>query len=883
MNTFEVFSSNEQEHTVVDFKQYVSEIEARFWLDSDQSVSSVIAKFLYVVYNDMNASSDQTLDTTTISRDQPQAINNRTETISRFSELVKGRFEREKDWVSRSLNVLLFGNLLQRLQFYNELKKRAKKVGHNVDYLLSRLKADRSKCLEVLQSSDSCVEANKHLVESLLKILVTVYDTLRIDDQQIVSELKAKKEILPEKKERLFSRREFLIGSGLAAAGVGALAAAPGLVYDEATRANLKLIGQRVIEEMDTSKMPDVYSVFSELFKNNEYSLQNYFSEDQWGHILNALNGFSTMYHYQEYSKQEFSKPIDEYAQEFLKTIVQVSKDYCMPLGINLMLIKIAHEKFFGIDTYQQEEIPTYHAQTMMKTLAALFQGDSSTTAELVHPLAAKFRFKPRNWQSLLGLRDNESGSFSRADITSVLAMPGRMLSPKLPMSYFEVIRMLLPTLGMHDVEVERYVNGYRSVLEHKNYINDKEPEYAAACEQLIQARDAITALRQNIYNLVLELVTSDPDKRMDVFTIRNGISDDQQPLVKYMREIGISTEQVDSWQYVHFTKTWLNAIHHNGDRDIPFDSKLFYLNTGKVHAYDSSPPEEILLEQFLNDKFFNLLDRMYTDESTDQNIKGLYLQLKTLREQHAQAIREVHYAQAIVEKILVKKDTDLTFQIHIGTAFIKSLYQMVEKELNFELSDAIKFDRDLQGFILFAICTIREISPVKVLTTFDNADSIKSPIIDAVYDEQKVLAALKGFIREAQGYGLLGKDYKEQFLRFATLLLSAEGTPISMHISDLDDDTEVEWTKIVAKYFKQFSGFPEIGYNDGKNASEGYKEPALGESNQATSATPRQSEQSPSIGMYAAMHKSSVDLERREKDATTVDRYAANNDVAAQ
>jgi hypothetical protein len=856
-NTIDTVMENEKNDLTL--REYVTQVENKFWSDSQRDIATVTNTFQTAVYSDAWSEDDEKhqetepvqlsldLDATSeeattqsdsktdpeyvdTDRDDKEFIDYRrisraAESTSRFTKLMQERFSREKSWVSESLTTILFGSWLQRRRLLGFLNKRMKYLNMDAKFEISALKADRSYILKDLNTTTGLTPENEHVVTGLLELLVRIYNILDIDEEQVIRAFEKEKKI-KKRKGPLLSRRSFLIQAGLLGAGaVAAYSKAPDMVFDEATRENLKLIGTRAIKDGEGLKLPTAYTHIHELFNNNEYSLQNFFSDEQWQEIASALNGFINMFYIQEYSEAEYPKKIDVYTQEFIATIVEASEQYGVPLGINLMLIKIAYEKFAELETYQQEELPTYHAQSLMKTLAAVFKGDSAVTAELVHPLAARFSFDSKNWKSLLGKKADVT--FSQSDVTSVLEMPARMASPKLPMKYLEVIRLLLSTLGMHDVEVERYVDGYRLVPAHKEFVDQNEPEYGQACQQLIEARDKITKIREEIYNLIVLFVKGDPDERISAIRFQNNSESNIDLPKKLLEEIGISETQTDSWQYVHFTKVWANAVMVNDDRNVPYNPKLFYERTAFTYEYTDMPSEQFILEQFLNDKLFVLMDKMYLDPNAEEKTRERYLQLKQLRAQHGQLIREVHAKQAVVEQILVAKDTDPNFQLHIGTAFVSTLYQKATDVLGLKIEGQNKYNRDLQGLILFAIATIREISPVQTLTEIDSADSMKSPLIDPVYHERKVIEGLQQFIEEAKKRGLLTEDPSKDFPQFAELLESLINNSSGMIGIDNASPMRSSWGELKDTLFATFAAYPAYGYYDGIYSSEGYKEPS--------------------------------------------------------
>ena len=103
----------------------------------------------------------------------------------------------------------------------------------------------------------------------------------------------------------------------------------------------------------------------------------------------------------------------------------------------------------------------------------------------------------------------------------------------------------------------------------------------------------------------------------------------------------------------------------------------------------------------------------------------------------------------------------------------------------------------------------------------------MKSPLIDPVYHERKVIEGLHQFIEEAKKRGLLTEDPSKDFPRFVGLVESLINNNSNMAGIDDASPLRSSWGELKDTLFLVFAAYPTYGYYDGIYSSEGYKEPS--------------------------------------------------------
>ena len=607
-------------------------------------------------------------------------LNEKLALSSSATDKLSAAFKLENNWVETTFSELIAGNRIKRWLSLRKLRW-FKNEAQMWPRAMETLEDAVHKLLALKKNTHFTAEDTERVI-SVLQSLVELYRQDPIFEQeQREHELKEEK----KRRRKKLSRRNFLIG-GTAAVAATVLGGWQLSQDDSAVGQHAKLIGGRNYPEVSDAELNQQVDLgeyrryLDELFTNNTYQLRELFSQAQWGHVRYALEKVTTNFYTQRYIDQESHPSLKVIAEQYVSSLQEAAQMYDLPFGLLLQFVRIASEKYNERQVYQQEELPTYRAQTIIKTVLALFSGDSHISAELQHPFATKFK-----------LTDT---------MTGFLAWQLQALNPKLPVKFDELIRLPLPTVLGHDVEVKRYIDGLKTL-----------------------------------------------------------------------------------------------------------------------------PIADLVAEQVLNKKFLRVLGGICRATDAPVTFTDAYHRLIQLHTDYTHQLVRVHAAQARVEKELIAHEGDPVFEAHVGTAFIKTLYDQVAETLGATITEENQFDRDAQGIFALLMGMIREITPTRLLVQVNSADSIKSPLVDAVYNERKVLEVLKKTIVTAEKVGHMHGARLQQLYQVYSMFnnlqndLSKDGTKID---PNAPDET---WTYLAEYVYAPMKSHPPYGFNDGKSLAEGYFE----------------------------------------------------------
>ncbi len=795
--------SQKPESAYPGFNEMLGAVITEYWHEHTTSSKRTLTAVVESVQSDLQL--DELTDV---------ELNNKTD---RISAAVEEKLSLEKEWVLDVLKQLLSDKRAVRNGIVKNLQKQLKLYGGMENTWLPELTYNQ-KCLLQLKNADKLKLSDAAFVRSLLQVLTNLFN----EHAEFAHEVKGKrlaKKHAPILKRAVTRRQLMKLGAGAATAAVagGLLNSWKDTPHGSAVLENAKLIGTRdEYTKVDPAEfgLTDAPSVWLErAFSENTYSLKEYFSYGQWDDVRNALLQFTKLFYTQTYADSEVRPDEVVFTQQLVEEIVHSAEKYSVPVGVALQFWKIASEKFFEIDVYQQEEIPTYTAQTLFGTIGALFNGDSEFMSDIVSAMAS--RFSPMS-----------SG-------VGALAAVARVSSARLPMTHNEAARILQPTVGSHDSEVSRYAKAYTQIPAHKTEIDAEFPAYGIECAKLGEAQKKLQEKRVEVFAGMQKLVDADVQKKLLGFN-NGAINDASNTTTTLLTEIGLSPKNIDSWQFTHFTRTWEAVQDLQEGRTLPYDPDLLYPAVFDYQYYLSITPLALMGEQFLNNKYFSVLERMFTSEDATAEERQAFTNLARLRAEHAVLMQQLDAQQARTEGLLTQKEYDAQFQAQVGTGFVATLYAATAEALGYTTPSNEVFNRDAQGFMVLMTSLVREITPSNFLITIDSADSIKSPAVDAIFNERKVLEQIKQVIESALRRGLITDHPAVNFAPFHKLLFSLISLNINaQHDRDhsepahFDDD---EWRLLLNEEFKKFNSWPNYGMYDGLNSSVGYLYPSANE-----------------------------------------------------
>ncbi|MEI6222642.1 MAG: hypothetical protein WCP97_07800 [bacterium] len=447
------------------------------------------------------------------------------------------------------------------------------------------------------------------------------------------------------------------------------------------------------------------------------------FPFEQWASQLNGLGDLANYCYFRERKKDE---TYDDYFYRYCKK----SFDTCEKTGTNFILyafIQQISSTMVGDWAGQLQDVTIGHVQQILGAGARLFGAE--TAAKM---LVADNR-KPTSIQQALGQ------SFARA------------LSPKLPLSWEDMIRIVGPvTMGCMDMPTIFNARGLMKSDGKGGFIDAYPEDVMPAWNRInvrkqvgevLQAQQELEKRRATLQAASYLLIEKSPGVFDDFF---GSVETNKQKRLEAFKQIGIAYDAVEDWQLTNPTEMWKGIIgiqyslESTKIRDEIIDdviSSYSLPNHPASSDLDVARRQHLMGDQIHNPRFLPYLEqrlKAINDVEGPKVLKSI-IDAKTVFDAQVQVMRDKTFE---LELAFGEYEYDSAVQVENSVAAIKVCQLKLEKKYG-----AIdRSNKDQLAWAIFGVASMVNISPLSVLVggIFGREASV-----DPVHDDEGILQLL--------------------------------------------------------------------------------------------------------------------------------------------